>query len=252
MSNKLCMARLTDFAKTKSVNIGNSKHRCSRVKVCTSEAMEGNDLCEYCFLLPKEGRYKDGKYHGRNVHGLITEPIPEDSHIYGSSWYKGVVELYGSLEDEEWIKLAEEAQQNLEEEVRKRVGNVVEDKVPPKQTRKKEKKEEKPIEDQAEEKEKKEKKKVQRGRRNKVVEDEEEMPPKQANKGPDKGQKTTLLQSFTPIKQFYVESEKQPKQLATDSMKMKKVVEDGKEIWLIENGMKFTVDTNGEVGELIK
>jgi hypothetical protein len=243
------MARLTDFAKTKSVCIGKSKHRCSIVKVCTSEAMEGNSLCEWCFMLPKDGRYKDGKYHGRNVHGLITEPIPEDSHIYGGPWYNGVVELYGDLEDKEWIKMAEEAQQKLEEEVRKRVKGIVEEKVAPKKKKPKAEKAEQPVEAETE------KKKVQRGRKKKVVEVEEEMLSKQTKKIPDKGdkgQKTTILNSYTTIKQYYVESDKQPKQLATDSMKMKKVVEDGREIWVVENGMKFTVDTNGELGELIK
>lgn len=236
------MARLTDFAKTKSVCIGKSKHRCSIVKVCTSEAMEGNTLCEWCFTLPKDGRYKDGKYHGRNVHGLITEPIPEDSHIYGGPWYNGIVELYGDLEDKEWIKMAEEAQQKLEEEVRKRVG----DNVVPKEKKQKHQKAEQPVEEETE------KKKVQRGRKKKVVEVEKEMPVKKIPDKGDKVQKTTILNSYTTIKQFYVESDKQPKQLATDSMKMKKVVEDGREIWLVENGMKFTVDTNGELGELIK
>ena len=74
MSNKLCLARLTDFAKTKSVNIGNSKHRCSIVKVCNSVAMEGNDLCEY--LCHIRDNHDVGRKATRLKNQLTKKPWP--------------------------------------------------------------------------------------------------------------------------------------------------------------------------------
>ena len=102
-----CQARLTDFWKTR-VRIGSSKSFASIAYLCENEAVPGEDLCESCMNRPTESRYKDGKYHGRNVHGLVTEEIPEDSHIYGSAWYEDMVEKFGHPDDV-WLEQAIEA-----------------------------------------------------------------------------------------------------------------------------------------------
>jgi hypothetical protein len=102
-----CLARLTDFFKTR-VRIGASKSFASIAYVCQNDALQGEDLCESCLNRTTESRYKDGKYHGRNVHGLVTDAIPEDSHIYGSVWYEDMVEKFGHPDDI-WLEQAIEA-----------------------------------------------------------------------------------------------------------------------------------------------
>ena len=62
----------------------------------------------------------------------------------------------------------------------------------------------------------------------------------------------TILAKFAPITRTYQESKIAPRQLPTDTLKItKKVQEDGSEVWETECGLRFTVDTNGEPGELI-
>lgn len=112
-----CLARLTDFWNTRT-RIGNSKSFASIPYLCPNEAVKGEDLCESCSARPTESRYKDGKYHGRNIHGLVTEDIPEDSHIYGSKWYEEMVEKFGHPDDI-WLEQAVEADELVKDFARK-------------------------------------------------------------------------------------------------------------------------------------
>jgi len=48
------------------------------------------------------------------LHGLLTEPIPDTSHIYGGTWYKKQVQRFGEP-SEEWVKAAKDAQKIAEE-----------------------------------------------------------------------------------------------------------------------------------------
>lgn len=73
-----------------------------KVYVCNSPAEGG--LCEGCArrtTLP-------GKHEPR-LHGLLTEPIPDDSHIYGGAWYWRQVERFGEP-PEEWVASAKAQQ----------------------------------------------------------------------------------------------------------------------------------------------
>jgi len=51
-------------------------------------------------------------------HGTIHEPIPDNSHIYGSTWYYNAVKKYGEPSNDS-ITMAEQYQQNARKEVEK-------------------------------------------------------------------------------------------------------------------------------------
>ena len=44
--------------------------------------------------------------HEPRLHGLLTEPIPDDSHIFGGAWYMRMVERFGPPPIE-WVMAAE-------------------------------------------------------------------------------------------------------------------------------------------------
>ena len=44
--------------------------------------------------------------HEPRLHGLLTEPIPDDSHIFGGAWYMRMVERFGPP-PMEWVIAAE-------------------------------------------------------------------------------------------------------------------------------------------------
>jgi hypothetical protein len=55
---------------------------------------------------------------------------------------------------------------------------------------------------------------------------------------------------FTPVEARFSESDKAPAKMDTDSMAIKLEVIDGVSMWVAENGMRFE-DIKGEIGELI-
>ena len=78
-----------------------------KVSLCTSPA--NGILCEGCAKRPTDR----GKHEPR-IHGLLSEPIPADSHIYGGSWYWRQVEKFGEP-SAEWLAEAKAAQAAGEE-----------------------------------------------------------------------------------------------------------------------------------------
>ena len=50
----------------------------------------------------------------QRLHGLLTEPIPENSHIYGGSWYLRQVEAHGEPPSE-WVAEAAARQAEAEQ-----------------------------------------------------------------------------------------------------------------------------------------
>jgi len=100
-----CHARLTKYT-TRSV-IGEGKHYALQAYVCRGTVHEGL-LCLACS--------NRSRTHPKNVlrlHGLLTEPIPDNSHIYGGSWYWRQVEAHGEP-PAEWV--AEAARRQAEAE----------------------------------------------------------------------------------------------------------------------------------------
>lgn len=99
-----CLGRLTNWDKTNfriaSCFTVSLPYQCGR--------KTDGELCEKCLERPREG-----KYQTRMLHGLITEPIPAVSALYGSPmfWQKmKKLEDAGdrlSAEAKEWIQAAE-------------------------------------------------------------------------------------------------------------------------------------------------
>lgn len=106
-----CLGRLTNWDKTNfriaSCFTVSLPYQCGR--------KTDGELCEKCLERPR-----DGKYQTRMLHGLITEPIPAISALYGSPmfWQKmKKLEESGdriSGEAKEWIQAAEAAQAEAE------------------------------------------------------------------------------------------------------------------------------------------
>lgn len=73
---------------------------CNRVVDADADADDGS-LCKTCA--------KKSLTHVRHeprLHGLLTEPIPDDSHIFGGAWYLRMVERFGPP-PMEWVIAAE-------------------------------------------------------------------------------------------------------------------------------------------------
>lgn len=64
-------------------------------------------LCQRCLEWKARGKTKDIY---RAHYGLITDPLPETCHIFGSAWYEAKVKDYGSPSEEDMRK-ATQAQQ---------------------------------------------------------------------------------------------------------------------------------------------
>jgi hypothetical protein len=95
-----CHARLAKWTTRSAIGTGN--RYALKAYVCENHA--DSILCKAC-----ANRTRDHSKHRMRIHGLLTEPIPDDSHIYGSAWYKKQVEKYGEP-PEEWIASAKEHQ----------------------------------------------------------------------------------------------------------------------------------------------
>ena len=69
---------------------------------CANTVAKGQNLCATCGEWTQRGLKLKDPY--RNVHGLITQPIPEWSHIYEGPWYESKVALYGIPSDEQMAR----------------------------------------------------------------------------------------------------------------------------------------------------
>ncbi len=79
----------------------------------------------------------------------------------------------------------------------------------------------------------------------------EEMPPKKPIPKQPVSFEKSLMKSFPVIKKVYMESDKQPETLETDTQKLWKEVIGGKERFVCEQGFIFTIGMDGEPGEFI-
>ena len=208
-----CLARLTHWDKT-SFRI-DSCFTVSYVVLCKNKVSEG-PLCAECLTRPTES-----KYQTRMIHGLLTDPIPLTSSIYGGHVYWAKMKKFEdagkvlSAEAKAWIASAAAAQESAEA-----IGGC----------------------------------KVQR-----ISDRAIEMVKAKAAAVKAKAAAAkagTLIQKelpksiFTPVDVRFSESEKAPVKLETDSMAIKLEVIDGGSVWVAENGMRFE-DVKGDVGELM-
>jgi len=214
-----CLARLTKWNKTSCCLA--PCMTAARVVLCKNTPKDAeSSLCEECMARPLDGKYQD-----RILHGLLTEPIPEVSRIYGGPWYWDQVEknFPDGEPDSQWLSAAKESQRLAEEFCGTEAWKVQRPNARILQMRKcmaSAKRANAKVKVIAKEKEKV-----------KVV--------------------GTVLATFSPIKVLYDESITEPVKLATDSMTIRKEIYGDMAVWITENGMVFDCDTTGEPAELI-
>ena len=200
---KKCLGRLTNWDKT-SFRI-DSCFTVSQAYQCGNKTDE--ELCKRCLDRPREG-----KYQTRILHGLITEPIPLISNIYGSFIYWQKLKKFEesgktlSIDALKWIEMAESAQKKMEEQ-----GGW----------------------------------KVQRPSTREI---EKEMRKAEQKKKvvPTK----TMKEIFKPVEVKYREVDKMPAVLETDSVDLCKKVLGGITVWIADEFV-FDTNSKGEVGDHI-
>ena len=209
MEEKKCLARLTNWDKT-SCRLAPCM-TASRVMVCKNVPMNASPLCEKCTERPL-----DGKYQSRMMHGLLTEPIPEGSKLYGGPWYWLQVDKHGDPKEKEWLSSAIESQRVAEEWCGAGAWKV-------------QRMSAKDIQMASEEKEK-----ARRRRKAKA----------------DANAKKHLQTHTIATRLVYKESIDAPVMMQTDSYTLRKEVYGDMEVFISQNGMVFESD-DGEPGELI-
>jgi hypothetical protein len=213
-----CLARLTHWDSSWS-QIGPGT-RASYVKICKIKPVEGMLLCKHCLQRPLEGKTQSSM-----LHGLLTEPIPYASALYGGPRYWERVGAYDLKPDPVWLAKAKAAQKEAEEWCR-----------PFGTPWKVQRFEAKEIEDM---KKASSKAKVSTSKSEKPKEKEAAKPA------------ATLLQTFAPIKVMYEESNKPIAKVQTDTMAMWKEDTEMGPVWVTETGLVFDCASNGEAGQLI-
>lgn len=229
-----CLARLTSWEKSNHT-IAPAFTVCY-VKTCPNIPTKGDlTLCDKCLERPMES-----KYQTRMIHGLLTQPIPTHSKLYGSPWYWEKLFVKGidsESIDTAWMTAAKQAQARAELFAGPNAYKV-----------------QRPSE-----------KDIQMGRTKtqkvtvQTVSDQRDQ--KVADKDKDKkkplvirgGKETKVAEKlpFAPIKKYYQESEKQPVVLETDTYSIKKSELNGVSVLLTENGLVFAMNTAGDAEEML-
>ena len=211
MATAKCLGRLTNWDKT-NFRI-DSCFTVSQVYQCGRKC--DGELCQKCLERPR-----DGKYQTRILHGLVTEPIPLVSQVYGSPvyWQKmKKLEEAGkvlSADAMAWIEAAEAAQTQTEKE-----GGW----------------------------------KVQRPSDKEV---EREMRKAAASKAkakatPVKPKPTqNIKEIFKPVEVRFKEIDKPPVKMETDSIDVCKMVIGEMSVFIVEE-LVFDTDAKGEMGDHI-
>ena len=192
---KPCLARLCDWNQTNELFA--PRFRVGYIRLCEKKAVEGEDICEDCLKRVDDDPKKTPTK--KTIFGLLTEPIPEKARVYGSTYYKKMLELTEVTPPTAWLIRAEEAYQCGEERAIQWSKFEKEDleecgEMPPKK---------------------------------KVV---PIVPLPKAQ---------TLMKTFTPIKTIYVEKADQPKQYPTDTQGIWKEELGGEACWVSESKHVF-------------
>ena len=232
MEKRRCLARLTNWEKT-----AERLAKCmtaSRVILCKNTPEGDSLICEYC-----KARPVDGKYQTRMIHGLLTEPIPEGSRLYGGPWYWMQVDKHGEPTNKEWLAAAMASQAAAEEAVTaagakpwkvQRLG------VKEMEMRKR----------KAEGAKAKASAAKAAAEEAKAVAARAEAKPAQAKKA------GTLLNIFYKVDKKYEEAAPDPVMMETDAYRIRKQKIGEIEVWISENGMVFNCEEGtGKIGEWI-
>jgi hypothetical protein len=219
---KICYARLTKWEKTNET-IGTANAKSSIAYMCKRSVKDGGFLCETCKTRPIEG-----KYQTRMVHGLVTDPFPEASHVYGSPWYWEKIALYGDP-PQPWVYAAEEAQKEIEESVK--VDGLIPWKV--------QRPTAKMLEGMATARKKK---------NSDVAKARHEKPAVPAVPVKTAG---TLLGMFPEIRKMYQETDGAPISAKSFSSSITKTTWKDEEVWMTESGRIYSNNGIGKPGSLI-
>lgn len=206
-----CLARLTNWDKT-AERLAPCMTAC-RVIVCKNIPKGDSPLCENCLTRPV-----DGKYQTRILHGLLTEPIPAASRLYGSPWYWIQVAKHGET-NKEWLAAAQASQAAAEEFCALSAAPWKVQRPGAKEV---------------------EMAKVKVAKASKLA----AKPKVAATAG-------TLLKVFPMVTKIYEESDKDPVVLESDTCLIKKDKFGDMEVWIAEDGLVFDCDTTGDIGEPI-
>jgi hypothetical protein len=99
-----CISRITED--TYCQNFGNGHNKFYIELRCNLPCNGKSDICSKCSIKSASCKTQSSR---RFNHGKVTEPIPDDSHIYGGKWYLNSVKKYGEP-NMSAINLAEEYQ----------------------------------------------------------------------------------------------------------------------------------------------
>jgi hypothetical protein len=130
-----CSGRLVDDIRAFGF-FGNGKNKFHLELRCQGKSVANTKLCGKCLERPTEL----GKYHSALLHGLIGEPPPPWSHVFGGEWYRAKVVTYGEPDEKEMAKgKAAQAEANkgidqlivpvVEAPIQKKVGETEKTKV---------------------------------------------------------------------------------------------------------------------------
>lgn len=237
MEKRRCLARLTNWEKT-----AERLAPCmtaSRIVLCKNTPEGDSPICEYC-----KGRPVDGKYQTRMIHGLLTEPIPEGSRLYGSPWYWMQVDKHGEPTNKEWLAAAMASQAAAEEAVDAAgVKGWTAWKVQRMGVKEMEMRKRKAEGAKA---------KAFAARAGAAAGAGAAAAAKSAPAVAKKaGKSGTLLNIFYKVDKKYEEAAPDPVMMETDAYCIRKQKVGDIEVWISENGMVFDCEDGGKIGEWI-
>jgi len=240
MEKRQCLARLTNWDKT-AERLAPCMTAC-RVVLCKNTREGDSPICEHC-----KSRPVDGKYQTRMIHGLLTEPIPEASRLYGGPWYWMQVEKHGEPGNKEWLAAAMASQEAAEQAVDAAgVKGWTAWKVQRMGVKEMEMRKRKAEGAKA---------KAFAGRAGAAAgagaaaAAVATKPAPAVAKKP--GKSGTLLNIFYKVDKKYEEAAPDPVMMETDAYRIRKQKVGDIEVWISENGMVFDCEDGGKIGEWI-
>lgn len=245
MEKRRCLARLTNWDKT-AERLAPCMTAC-RIVLCKNTREGDSPICEHC-----KSRPVDGKYQTRMIHGLLTEPIPEASRLYGGPWYWMQVDKHGEPTNKEWLAAAMASQAAAEEVVAAEAAAAAKPWTAWKVQR-------------LSVKEMEMTKRKAEGAKAKAFAARAagtgtgagaaaSVPgaAKAAAASPAVAKKAgTLLNIFYKVEKKYEEAAADPVMMETDAYRIRKQKVGEIEVWISENGMVFDCEDGGKIGEWI-
>jgi hypothetical protein len=110
LEEKRCYSRLVSTGHF--LYFGDGKHRFYLESRCPNDKLENLATCARC-IVKVVSKYQ---YTSNYQHGLIYEPIPPHSHLYGGAWYEENAKKWGAPAEEDLahaIRLQKEARMDL-------------------------------------------------------------------------------------------------------------------------------------------